>query len=98
MSISNKSFGGVNYEITISTACLNNHIFEYAVRNRTVIVRGVDMIKKFQVYAQTRATRQLAEDVAQMLKNSEQEMRQWQEIEDKLQDIECKLERMNLTD
>ena len=53
---------------------------------------------KFQVYAQTRATRQLAGDVAEILKQQKEEARLWRDIEWELCKIESKLERMNLKD
>lgn len=54
------------------------------------------MTNKFKVYAQTRATRQLAGDVKVTMKYPDPEYVQWEEIERVLQDLECKLERMNL--
>lgn len=60
------------------------------------------MTDKFKVYAQTRATRQLAGDVANGIKvdystrAGYDEKRAWQEIESLLNEVECKLERMNL--
>lgn len=53
--------------------------------------------KKFQVYAQVRATRQLAGDVANELQKADytsDEWRQWSAIEDKLDQLESQLERM----
>jgi hypothetical protein len=63
------------------------------------------MTEKFKVYAQTRATRQLAGDVAQSIKvdysdPTNQALRKekaaWQEVERLLNAVECKLERMCL--
>ena len=62
------------------------------------------MTDKFKVYAQTRATRQLAGDVAESIKvdysdpdkTKAEEKAAWQTIEDLLNRVECKLERMNL--
>lgn len=54
------------------------------------------MTDKFKVYAQTRATRQLAGDVERTFEWDDPEKDQWREIENLLNDVECKLERMNL--
>lgn len=64
------------------------------------------MNDKFKAYAQTRATRQLAGDVANAIKVSYSddpddkkaaaEKAEWQTIETLLNTVECKLERMNL--
>lgn len=64
------------------------------------------MNDKFKVYAQTRATRQLAGDVAESIKPKYDgtkedaviayEKAAWQTIEDLLNAVECKLEKMNL--
>ena len=64
------------------------------------------MNDKFKVYAQTRATRQLAGDVANAIKvnysddpddkKAAAEKAEWQTIETLLNTVECKLERMNL--
>lgn len=65
------------------------------------------MNDKFRVYAQTRGTRQLAGDVANSIEvdyedespegiQKRQEKADWQTIEDLLNAVECKLERMNL--
>lgn len=64
------------------------------------------MNDKFKVYAQTRATRQLAGDVANSINPKyddspeDQKDREakaaWQTIEDLLNAVECKLERMDL--
>jgi hypothetical protein len=57
------------------------------------------MTNKFKVYAQTRATRQLAGDVANKIlenKGTCPTFLEWREIEKLLNDIECKLENMEL--
>ena len=63
------------------------------------------MNDKFKVYAQTRATRQLAGDVAQSIKVDysdpnnralREEKAAWETVERLLNAVECKLERMNL--
>lgn len=65
------------------------------------------MTNKFKVYAQTRATRQLAGDIAVSIKvdyddesaegiKAREEKAAWQTIEDLLNAVECKLEKLDL--
>jgi hypothetical protein len=56
------------------------------------------MDNKFKVYAQTRATRQLAGDVKESIGYGKEDYKAWEEIEDILMRLESKLERMNLKD
>lgn len=56
------------------------------------------MTEKFKVYAQVRATRQQAGDIANEMRynGSVEEYQDWTDIESKLQDLETKLEIMDL--
>ena len=56
------------------------------------------MRDKFRVYAQVRSTRQLSGDVKETLDYRSDERKKWAEIEKLLNEVECKLECMNLSD
>lgn len=56
-------------------------------------------MSKFTVYSHTRATRQEAGDIAEkLIKNHapQVEIDAWRKIESDLNDVECKLERLDL--
>jgi hypothetical protein len=59
---------------------------------------GKAMTNKFKVYAQTRATRQLAGDVTDAMKYNDPARKQWDEITRLLEEVEIKLENMELSD
>jgi len=54
------------------------------------------MNNKFKVYAQIRAMRQLAGDISRECPKKSEEQKQWEDIEWELNNLECKLEKMNL--
>lgn len=55
-------------------------------------------MKKFDIYASTRRLRQAAGDKAEeyLAADKESEWRAWRNIEEQLNNVESKLERMNL--